>query len=154
MKLSKAVQEVKEWNLKFHHIPEDDDLREEQWRNDFDHRMLAFSLIDEEVCELEEAALCNEAGYYQRENPLPKENDVEVLDALVDILVTVFGMAAKAGLDELIEPAFKEVMRSNWSKLDKDGNPVYYPNGKVAKSDQYVKPDLRQFFDPEELEEE
>jgi NTP pyrophosphatase (non-canonical NTP hydrolase) len=152
MKLSKAVQDVKDWNTKFRHISEDDDEREDQWRSDFGYRELALLLIEEEVSELSDAILRNNDFKVDTDMRLPKERDVEVLDALVDILVTVFGMAAKAGLDELIEPAFKEVMRSNWSKLDKDGNPVYYPNGKIAKSEEYSKPDLRQFFDAEELE--
>ena len=38
---------------------------------------------------------------------------------------------------------FEEIQRSNMSKLDKDGNPIYREDGKVLKSDQYFKPDLK-----------
>lgn len=163
MKFNAAVKMVKEWNEKFKHIPKNDDEREDLWRNDFYYRELAFDLIGEEVNELYDAAGLAEYTEVQNwgqkdpirigcESHLPKENDVEVLDALVDILVTVFGMAAKAGLDELLEPAFKEVMRANYSKLGPDGHPVYYDSGKIAKSESYTPPNLRQFFDKEELE--
>jgi hypothetical protein len=56
--------------------------------------------------------------------------------------VTVFGLAAKAGINQYIPEAFREVMNSNWSKLDAEGNPVYYESGKIGKSDLYYPPSL------------
>lgn len=149
MNLTKAVQEVAEWNERFQHIPEDDDAREKMWRYDDDWRLLAVRLVQEETNELAEATKA-ESSPCSIDNMLPRENDVEVLDAIADILVTVFGVAAKAGLTELVEPAFKEVMRSNWTKMGPDG-PEFYPSGKVAKPETYEAPDLRQFFDEEDL---
>lgn len=149
MNLTKAVQEVAEWNERFQHIPEDDDTREKMWRYDDDWRLLAVRLVQEETNELAEATKA-ESSPCSIDNMLPRENDVEVLDAIADILVTVFGVAAKAGLTELVEPAFKEVMRSNWTKMGPDG-PEFYPSGKVAKPETYEAPDLRQFFDEEDL---
>lgn len=146
MKLRKAIEEVEVWNKAFKHIPEDDKEREDLWRNKDDFRLLGVELIREEVEELDVATYDDEFGEY-----LPKKNDVEVLDAIVDILVTTFGVAAKAGLTHLVEPAFEEVMRANWSKADKDGNPIFYSCGKIAKSDLYVAPDLEQFFSEEDL---
>ena len=149
MNLTKAVQEVAEWNERFQHIPEDDDAREKMWRYDDDWRLLAVRLVQEEVEELAEGTKA-EHSPCSLDNMLPREKDVEVLDAIADILVTVFGVATKAGLTELVEPAFKEVMRSNWTKMGPDG-PEFYPNGKVAKPETYEAPDLRQFFDEEDL---
>ena len=149
MNLTKAVQEVAEWNERFQHIPEDDDTREKMWRYDDDWRLLAVRLVQEEVGELKEG-ITPEFSPCSIDNMLPREKDVEVLDAIADILFTVFGVAAKAGLTELVEPAFKEVVRSNWTKMGPDG-PEFYPNGKVAKPDTYEAPDLRQFFDEEDL---
>ena len=149
MNLTKAVQEVEEWNKAFQHIPEDDDTREKMWRYDDDWRLLAVRLVQEEVGELKEG-ITPEFSPCSLDNMLPREKDVEVLDAIADILFTVFGIAAKAGLTDLVEPAFKEVMRSNWTKMGPDG-PEFYPNGKVAKPDTYEAPDLRQFFDEEDL---
>ena len=149
MNLTKAAQEVAEWNERFQHIPEDDDAREKMWRYDDDWRLLAVRLVQEEVEELAEGTKA-EHSPCSLDNMLPREKDVEVLDAIADILVTVFGVAAKAGLTELVEPAFKEVMRSNWTKMGPDG-PEFYPSGKVAKPETYEAPDLRQFFGEEDL---
>lgn len=149
MNLTKAVQEVAEWNERFQHIPEDDDTREKMWRYDDDWRLLALRLVQEEVAELKEG-ITPEFSPCSIDNMLPREKDVEVLDAIADILFTTFGVAAKAGLTELVEPAFKEVMRSNWTKMGPNG-PEFYPSGKVAKPETYEAPDLRQFFDEEDL---
>ena len=149
MNLTKAVQEVAEWNERFQHIPEDDDTREKMWRYDDEWRLLAVRLVQEEVNELAEGSKADTSPC-SMDSMLPRENDVEVLDAIADILFTTFGVAAKAGLTELVEPAFKEVLRSNWTKMGPDG-PEFYPNGKVAKPETYEAPDLRQFFDEEDL---
>lgn len=42
--------------------------------------------------------------------------------------------------------AFDEVQRSNMSKLDKDGNPIYNQAGKILKSDLFSEPQLEQFI--------
>lgn len=167
MKLSKAVRDVEKWNLAFGHVSDDDDEREHRWRTDLEMRELAWTLIHEELSELDQAmffrdrtpddlkhgddepALFDELVALKDGEELPLHNDIEVLDAICDILVTTFGVAAKAGLTDLVEPAFKEVMRSNWSKLDADGKPVFYPNGKIAKSELYEPPALEQFFGEE-----
>ena len=38
-----------------------------------------------------------------------------------------------------------EVHRSNMSKLDEDGKPIYREDGKVMKGPNYFKPDLSKF---------
>lgn len=149
MNLTKAVQEVAEWNKAFQHIPEDDDTREKMWRYDDEWRLLAVRLVQEEVNELAEGSKADTSPC-SMDSMLPRENDVEVLDAIADILFTTFGIAAKAGLTELVEPAFKEVLRSNWTKMGPNG-PEFYPDGKVSKPVTYEDPDLRQFFDEEDL---
>lgn len=148
MNLTRAAREVAKWNERFQHIPEDDDTREKLWRYDAEYRDLALQLIEEEVYELASATYANPT--VSKNGMLNRENDVEVLDAIADILFTVLGLAAKAGLSDLVEPAFKEVVRSNWTKMGPDG-PEFYPNGKVAKPETYEAPDLRQFFDEEDL---
>ena len=149
MNLTKAVQAVEMWNKAFEHIPEDDDVREKMWRYDDEWRLLAVRLVQEEVNELAEGSKADTSPC-SMDSMLPREKDIEVLDAIADILFTVFGVAAKAGLTELVEPAFKEVVRSNWTKMGPSG-PEFYPSGKVAKPETYEAPDLRQFFDEEDL---
>ena len=55
---------------------------------------------------------------------LANNNRVEQLDALIDILVVTIGAIHSAGFDA--EGAWREVMRSNLSKIDKE-------TGKVRK---------------------
>lgn len=68
---------------------------------------------------------------------------VEVADALGDMLYILCGTILKHGMHDKIEEVFEEIQRSNMSKLDADGNPIYREDGKVLKSDQYFRPDIR-----------
>jgi predicted HAD superfamily Cof-like phosphohydrolase len=67
---------------------------------------------------------------------------VEVADALGDILYILCGTLLKHGLEHKIHDVFREIQRSNMSKLDADGKPIYRDDGKVLKSDRYFKPDI------------
>jgi predicted HAD superfamily Cof-like phosphohydrolase len=69
-------------------------------------------------------------------------NLVEVADALGDMLYILCGTILKHGLQHKIEEVFLEIQRSNMSKLDADGQPIYREDGKVMKSDQYFKPNI------------
>jgi predicted HAD superfamily Cof-like phosphohydrolase len=87
-------------------------------------------LIDEEREELMEAI---EAG-----------DQVEQLDALVDILVVTMGAIRAAGWDG--EGAWKEVMRTNFAKVDPETGKVRKrEDGKVLKPEGWKSPDLAQF---------
>lgn len=68
---------------------------------------------------------------------------VEVADALGDMLYILCGTILKHGLQDKIEEVFEEIQRSNMSKLDKDGNPIYREDGKVLKSELYFRPDIK-----------
>jgi len=93
---------------------------------------LRFNLMKEENEEYLEAA---------------EEGDlVEVADALGDMLYILCGTILEHGLQHKIEEVFDEIQRSNMSKLDTDGNPIYREDGKVMKGPNYFKPDLKQFF--------
>lgn len=50
--------------------------------------------------------------------------------------------------DVFIE-AFMEVHRSNMSKLDENGLPIYREDGKIMKGKNYFKPNLKQFIGEE-----
>lgn len=67
---------------------------------------------------------------------------VEVADALGDQLYILCGTLLKHGLQDKIAEVFEEIQRSNMSKLDADGNPIYREDGKVMKSDRYFRPDI------------
>lgn len=40
------------------------------------------------------------------------------------------------------EGALKEVNRSNYSKFDNEGKPIFLANGKIAKSSNYTPPNF------------
>ena len=92
---------------------------------------LRINLIKEELNELEEAV----------------ENDdlLEVADALTDILYVTYGAGHAFGIN--LDDCFEEVQRSNMSKLDKDGKPIYNDHGKVLKGPNYFEPNLKKFVD-------
>ena len=68
---------------------------------------------------------------------------IELADALGDMLYILCGTILKHGMQHKIEEVFKEIQRSNMSKLDDEGNAIYREDGKVLKSDQYFKPDIK-----------
>lgn len=88
-------------------------------------------LIEEEANELADAILNN-----SRE---------EVLDALVDIVVVTVGALHSLGCNA--EGAWKEVMQTNFAKIDKDTGKVRKrEDGKVLKPVSWIPPDLKPFL--------
>jgi len=70
---------------------------------------------------------------------------VETLDALIDILVVTIGAIHSMGADA--EGAWKEVMSTNFAKIDKDTGKVRKrEDGKVLKPVGWVPPDLKTFI--------
>ena len=67
---------------------------------------------------------------------------VEVADALGDMLYILCGTIIEHGLQHKIEAVFNEIQRSNMSKLNSDGEPIYREDGKVLKGPNYFKPDI------------
>ena len=91
---------------------------------------LYLSLIEEEVAELG-AAVFN-------------KNNVETIDALIDILVVTVGAIHSMGVDA--EGAWKEVMRTNFAKIDHETGKVRKrEDGKVLKPLGWTPPELAQF---------
>jgi predicted HAD superfamily Cof-like phosphohydrolase len=72
---------------------------------------------------------------------------VEVADALGDMLYILCGTILKHGLQEKIEEVFNEIQRSNMSKLDANGKPIYREDGKVLKSELSFKPDIARILE-------
>jgi predicted HAD superfamily Cof-like phosphohydrolase len=72
-----------------------------------------------------------------------KQNDVtEIADALGDMLYILCGTMLEHGLQHKIEEVFAEIHRSNMSKLDENGKPIYREDGKVMKGPNYFKPNI------------
>lgn len=99
-----------------------------------------------------------EADVELRHRLMQEENDeyleaakrgdlVEVADALGDQLYILCGTILKHGLQDKIIEVFQEIQRSNMSKLDADGQPIYREDGKVMKSELYFKPNIAAILD-------
>lgn len=99
-----------------------------------------------------------EATYNLRFNLMKEENEeyleaaqngdlVEIADACGDMLYILCGTMLKHGLQHKIEEVFTEIQKSNMSKLDADGKPIYREDGKVMKSDKYFRPDIKSILE-------
>ena len=91
---------------------------------------LRINLIKEELLELEEA--------------LNEKNMEETADALTDILYVTYGAGHAFCID--LDKCFDEVQKSNMSKLDKFGKPIYNNQGKVMKGPLYFKPNFKKIL--------
>ena len=67
---------------------------------------------------------------------------VEVADALGVMLYILCGTIISHGLQDKMESIFDEIQRSNMSKLDSNGKPIYREDGKVMKGPHYFKPNI------------
>jgi predicted HAD superfamily Cof-like phosphohydrolase len=98
---------------------------------DKDQFNLYVSLIEEECNELADA--------------IQAHDQLETLDALVDILVVTIGAIHSMGADG--EGAWKEVMNTNFAKIDKKTGKVRKrEDGKVLKPVGWKAPELAQFI--------
>jgi predicted HAD superfamily Cof-like phosphohydrolase len=68
----------------------------------------------------------------------------EFLDSIADQIVTGTGVGYCAGMKPAL--AVTAVNRSNWSKFDNNGMPIFNEHGKVAKGPDYVPPDLEGLY--------
>ena len=68
----------------------------------------------------------------------------ETVDALTDILYVTYGAGHAFGID--LDKCFEEVQKSNMSKLDEYGKPIYNDSGKVMKGPNYFKPNFSKFL--------
>ena len=91
---------------------------------------LRLSLIKEELNELKDA--------------IDQKDLVEIADALTDILYVTYGAGHAFGVD--LDKCFNEVQRSNMSKLDENGKPIFNNHGKVLKGPNYFKPNIEKFI--------
>ena len=117
--MNKEQNMVKEWHERFGVL-----TNSEPTMIDYKTYSLRASLIQEELDEYKEAATMG--------------SEIEVADALADLLYVVYGTAVSYGID--MEPVFAEVHRSNMSKGDPEV--VRASNGKILKSKNWTAPDL------------
>lgn len=84
------------------------------------------SLIDEEWSEFHEA--------------FHLKDECEQLKELCDLVYVCYQMAASQEWD--MDEAMRRIHKSNMSKLDEEGKPIYRADGKVLKGENYAPPIL------------
>lgn len=98
-------------------------------------------------------AKVEEAVYELRHRLMEEENEeyleaakngdlVEIADALGDMMYILCGTILKHGLQDIIEEVFEEIQKSNMSKLDEQGAPIFRKDGKIMKGNGYFKPSI------------
>ncbi len=108
---------------------------------------------------------------------ISKKDKVKILDAIVDMIyirigtllehhkgdVTMVEFQARHDTEikncieyftehfghnsKLLEDAFDEVHRSNMSKLDENGDPIFREDGKIVKSHLFIEPNLKSILE-------
>lgn len=119
--VSKVIEFHRVFGLEYHEMP----------KADLDERILLLrhKLMAEENDEYLEAA---------------QQGNLELIaDALGDKLYILCGTIIAHGLQHKIIDVFNEIHRSNMSKLDEDGKPIYRDDGKIMKSNNYFLPDIK-----------
>ena len=127
--ITNPIEQVKEFADTFN-IEYSDDMNINIDESTID---LRFRLMQEENQEYLEAA---------------KNKDiVEVADALGDILYILCGTILTHGLQHKIVEVFNEIQRSNMSKLDINGKPVFREDGKILKGPNYFQPNIKEILE-------
>ena len=127
--ITNPIEQVKEFADTFN-IKYSDDMNVNIDESTID---LRFRLMQEENLEYLEAA---------------KNKDiVEIADALGDILYILCGTILTHGLQHKIVEVFDEIQRSNMSKLDANGKPVFREDGKILKGPHYFQPKIKEILD-------
>ena len=108
--------------------------------------------------ELTPVSAVGKPTYTLRYNLMKEENEeyleacenndlVEIADALGDQLYILCGTILKHGLQHKIEEVFEEIQKSNMSKLDAAGNPIFREDGKILKGENYFKPNIKRILE-------
>src|SRR6188768_655001 len=103
-----------------------------------DHHDSPRTDISDRIIELRHRLMAEENDEYLE---AAKQQDLTlVADALGDKLYILCGTIIAHGLQHKIVEVFDEIHRSNMSKLDEQGKPIYREDGKILKSTQYFLP--------------
>jgi predicted HAD superfamily Cof-like phosphohydrolase len=116
------------------------------------HKVFKLEYHEKPIVEIDEKIVALRHRLMQEENEeyleACKSKDLSLIaDALGDELYILFGTIIAHGLQYKIEEVFDEIHRSNMSKLDNEGNPIYREDGKILKSNNYFLPNISKILD-------
>lgn len=108
----------------------------------FEKIHLQYKLVEEEADELKTAFKnWQSVSWGTKADRKARE---AILDAIADSIYVLIGLALKMDFD--LDGAFREVHRSNMSKLGEDGKPIKRDDGKVLKGPNFTPPDLTPYL--------
>lgn len=110
-----------------------------------DYKTEPSSAVSERIVELRHRLMEEENDEYLE--ACREGNLTLIADALGDKMYILFGTIIAHGLQDKIEEVFDEIHRSNMSKLDENGKPIYREDGKILKSQKYFKPDIKSILE-------
>lgn len=125
--MNKQLNQVKEFHTAFNL------LETQSYKNHPEIWELRYKIGLEELDEYKEAC--------------QNKDDTEIADALGDQLYIVLGSIISHGLEDKIEAIFDEIHKSNMSKLDENGKPLYRDDGKVKKSKLFKEPNIKNILE-------
>ncbi|MFE5504345.1 MazG nucleotide pyrophosphohydrolase domain-containing protein [Amycolatopsis japonica] len=99
--------------------------------------------VGDELAKLRVDLLVEEVGEFA--DATKRQDLIALADALGDIVYVAYGAALTYGID--LDAVLAEIHRSNMSKLDGHGKPIFRPDGKVLKSSSYSPPDVASVLD-------
>lgn len=100
--------------------------------------------IDERIVALRHKLMAEENDEYLE--ACQKKDLTLIADALGDKMYILFGTIIAHGLQHKIVEVFEEIHRSNMSKLDDNGKPIYREDGKILKSSNYFLPNISEII--------
>ena len=74
------------------------------------------------------------------QDALALTDQIEIADACADLIWTVLGLANHFGFP--FDAIWGEVSRSNWTKVDEQGNVLRRADGKISKPPSFSPPDI------------
>jgi len=101
--------------------------------------------IEQRIIELRHRLMAEENDEYLE--AAREGNLTQIADALGDKLYILCGTIIAHGLQHKIVEVFEEIHRSNMSKLDENGKPLYREDGKIMKSNRYFLPDIESILE-------
>jgi predicted HAD superfamily Cof-like phosphohydrolase len=119
------------------------------------HEVFGLHYLTEPSAEIEDRIIELRHRLMQEENDeyldACRQKDLTLIaDALGDKLYILLGTIIAHGLQDKIGEVFDEIHRSNMSKLDDNGRPIYREDGKILKSNNYFLPDIRSILNKKE----
>ena len=110
-----------------------------------DYHEIPVASVEKRIIELRHRLMQEENDEYLE--AATEGNLTLVADALGDKLYILCGTIIAHGLQHKIVEVFNEIHRSNMSKLDDQGKPIYREDGKIMKSNNYFLPDIKSLLE-------